>query len=258
MSTFLFSEHVFGPIQSRRLGFSLGINLLSVNQKVCNYNCIYCECGLTHQLTKEESVFVDKQHLMCLLDEKLADCIKNDTPIDTITFAGNGEPTMHPDFLPIVNEIVLRRNKLFPNAKIAVLTNGVTLDRKPIQAALKNVDKAIIKLDGGNNKTLQEIDQPKGKFDIDTLMKNIASFQGETIIQTMFLKGEINGHKIDNSIGEERLNWLEKIQTLQPKEVMLYSIDRDTPFTTLHPVSKTVLNEIAELVNEMGIPTQVV
>ena len=258
MATFLFSEHVFGPVKSRRLGSSLGINLLSVNQKVCNFNCIYCECGLTHKLTKEKSVFVDKTYLLETLRAKLLDCKKNKTRIDTITFAGNGEPTMHPDFSSIVDEIVNMRNDLIPKAKIAVLTNGVTLNKPVIREALKKVDKAIIKLDAGNDETLKLIDHPKGALSVEKLLDNIKSFEGETIIQTMFLRGLINNQVIDNSSGKDLTDWLRKIKIIAPKEVMLYSLDRDTPISNLYRVTKEELKKIADHVNDLGIKTQVV
>lgn len=258
MSTFLFSEHVFGPIKSRRLGSSLGINLLSVNQKVCNFNCIYCECGLTHKLTKEDDIFVDKKVLLQLVEEKLRQCIKDKTPIDTITFAGNGEPTLHPNFYSIVKKIIELRDLFFPAADIAVLTNGYTIDRKRVRKALLKVDKAIVKLDAGDDQLLKLIDRPKGRLPIRQLIENIKSFEGELIIQTMFLRGSIQGRPFDNSKGKELESWIERIKDLAPKEVMLYSLDRDTPLNTLEAISKKELDEIAKKLNKLNINTNVV
>lgn len=258
MPTFLFSEHIFGPIKSRRLGSSLGINLLSVKQKVCNFNCVYCECGSTHPLKKNERSFVDKDLLLSMLEIRLQECINDSIPIDTITFAGNGEPTLHPSFLSIVNEIVRLRNKHFPEANIAVLTNGATLKSKRISKALTKVDKAIIKLDAGTDKSINIIDQPKRKLSINKLLKDLALFEGEIIIQTMFLKGTVDGKPIDNSAEEELDAWLERIREIAPKEVMLYSIDRDTPISTLERIPKEKLDAIAERVHKLGIQTQVV
>lgn len=258
MPTFLFSEHVFGPIKSRRLGSSLGINLLSVKQKVCNFDCIYCECGLTKKLEKEEDVFVNKKVLLKLLEDKLRECVRDKTPIDTITFAGNGEPTLHPNFLFIVERIISLRNLFFPSADIAVLTNGYTIEKKRVRKALMRVDKAIIKLDAGDDQTLKLIDRPKGRLPIRRLIESIKTFEGHLIIQTMFLRGSIKGRPFDNSQGRELDNWLEKIKILAPKEVMLYSLDRDTPLNTLEAVSKNDLDEIATQLSKLNINTNVV
>lgn len=258
MSTFLFSEHVFGPIKSRRLGSSLGINLLSINQKVCNFNCIYCECGLTHRLTKEDNIFVDKDVLLNLLENKLRQCFKDNIPIDTITFAGNGEPTMHPNFLYLVKKIIALRNLFFPSADIAVLTNGYTIDKKRVHKALLKVDKAIVKLDAGDDQMLNLIDRPKGRLPIHHLIENIKSFEGQLIIQTMFLRGSVQGRPFDNSKGPELESWLEKIKILAPKEVMLYSLDRDTPLNTLEAISRLELDKIALRLDKLNINTNVV
>ena len=258
MPTFLFSEHVFGPIKSRRLGSSLGINLLSVHQKVCNFDCVYCECGSSHPLAKEEHIFVDKTEFQQLLKKRLKECVEQNIPIDAITFAGNGEPTLHPQFLSITNYVVKLRDAYFPNAEIAVLTNGVTLKNKRIREALKKVDKAIVKLDAGSDIFINKIDQPKRKLKISKLLEEIANFDGELIVQTMFLKGTLNGEVIDNSSGDELEEWLKHIRTVRPKEVMLYSIDRDTPIDTLERVPKKNLEKIAERIHAMGIKTQVV
>lgn len=258
MPTFLFDAHVFGPIKSRRLGSSFGINLLSTEQKVCNFNCIYCECGITHRLTKEPSVFVDKGFLIETLQKRLIECISNGTPIDTITFAGNGEPTLHPKFLSIVKSIVALRNEYFPEAQIAVLTNGYTIDKKRVARGLSLVDKAIIKLDAGDDRMLTLIDRPKGYLPINRLLQNIEQFEGNLIIQTMFLKGSVKGKPFDNSTGKDLENWFGLIKRLEPSEVMLYSLDRDTPLQTLEKISKETLTHIAKDIRDIGIKTVVV
>lgn len=258
MPTFLFSEHVFGPIKSRRLGSSLGINLLSVNQKVCDFDCVYCECGASHPLEKKGETFVDYFDFQRLLKNRLIECVEQRIPIDAITFAGNGEPTLHPQFLSITKFVIEQRDKYFPDAKIAVLTNGVTLKNKRIQEALKGVDKAIIKLDAGTEDFINKIDQPKRKLNLSKMIEEITSFDGEIIIQTMFLKGILNGETIDNSSGTELEHWLKLIQIINPVEVMLYSIDRDTPIDTLERVPKKILEQIAERIHDLGIKTQVV
>lgn len=258
MATFLFDEHVFGPIQSRRLGASLGINLLSTKQKVCNFNCIYCECGLTNQLEKEGHVFVDKEELLDQLQCKLVDSVKNEIAIDSITFAGNGEPTMHKQFLSIVKAICKLRDTYFPNAIIAVLSNGYTLGQDRVRKGLAFADKAIIKMDAGNSELIELIDQPKGNFPIEKLIKNINQFNGNLIIQTMFLRGTVDGKQFDNTSESSLSSWFERIELLAPKEVMIYSLDRDTPLNTLEKIPKIELDAIAEKIQEMNIETTVV
>ena len=258
MGTFLFDEHVFGPIKSRRLGSSLGINLLSTHQKVCNYNCVYCECGLTHKLEKEAHLFVEKEDFLNQLKKRLKECMETNVPIDAITFAGNGEPTLHPNFLFIVNNIIKLRDIFFPKAIIAVLTNGTTLDKKRIREGLLKVDKAIIKLDAGSDQLLNTIDQPKGRVSIKKLIKNLKCFDGNVIIQTMFLKGVHEGQSFNNSKGKELESWLKHLKQIQPEEVMIYSLDRDTPISTLQSIDKKTLQNIGKKVRELNIKTQVV
>jgi len=258
MSTFLFNEYVFGPIKSRRLGSSLGLNLLSTTEKVCNYDCIYCECGNTYSLKNGKTAFVDKALFLYQLEERLKTCIENNTPVDTITFAGNGEPTLHPHFLSITLKVVEYRNQYFPNAKIAVLTNGMALSKIRVQKSLKKIDKAIIKLDAGTNQGMQLIDQPKGSYSIDKLVNNIKQFDGEVIIQTMFLSGVVNGKSFDNSSKQEVKAWLELLKDINPTEVMLYSIDRDTPTDGLQKINREKLQLIAKEVEALNIKTQVV
>ena len=258
MATFLFDEHVFGPIKNRRLGSSLGVNLLSTSQKMCNFNCVYCECGLTHQLTKGEPAFVGKDEFIQELEDKLVAAQMSKTPIDSITFAGNGEPTMHKDFLAIVKAIKRLRDAYYPCAMIAVLTNGYTLDQEQVKEGLALVDKAIIKLDSGDSILMEQINQPKGSFPIEKLMENIENFEGNLIIQTMFLKGCVERKAFDNSCGAPLDQWLEKIEELNPKEVMIYSLDRDTPIGTLEKIPKNELKAIAEKVAEFNIVKTVV
>lgn len=258
MGTFLFDSHVFGPIKSRRLGSSLGINLLSTQQKVCNFNCIYCECGFTHKLTKEDQLFIDKNVFLNQLKHRLIECVQDNIPIDAITFAGNGEPTLHPNFLFIVNNIIKLRDKYFPKASIAVLTNGTTINKARVKEALQKVDKAIIKLDAGSNELINKIDQPKAKINLIQFIQNLKDFEGQTIIQTMFLKGKINGQSFDNSTGIDLDNWLSTLEEISPSEVMIYSLERDTPSSSIKAVNKETLETIGEKVRQLGFKTQVV
>lgn len=258
METFLFSEHVFGPVKSRRLGSSLGINLLSTKQKVCNFNCIYCECGLTEKLRANDVLFVNPKELLEKLELKLIHCKENNIPIDTITYAGNGEPTMHPSFLSIARKVSELRARFFPDAKTALLSNGTTLGRKNIESALKYFDLAIIKLDAGDDRLLRLIDLPKDKQHFRKLLNNLERLRNKLIIQTMFLKGNVNGEIIDNSSEKAVSDWIKKLKEIKPLEVQLYSIDRSVPVQGIERIPKDKLDKIALKVEETGIKTRVV
>lgn len=257
VTTFLFDKIIFGPVKSRRLGLSLGVNLLPVNVKLCNFNCIYCECGWSGVRQTSPSKFIPadevKEALMLALTE-LAE--KNIVP-DTITFAGNGEPTMHPDFSKIVKDTIKLRNKFFPASKIAVLTNATMLNKKSVVDALKKVDLRILKLDAGTEEMFNKLNIPNSRRTLRWVVNHLKYFKGDLIVQTMFLKGTSGGVYIDNTTDENVKAWLNLLQEIMPKQVMLYSIDRETAEKGLEKISEEKLNEIAAKVNELGIKTAV-
>ena len=256
MDTFLFDDIIFGPVKSRRLGISLGINLLPTKRKVCTFDCIYCECGLN-----EDNKVIDHLPKRAIIMETLAikieELLKDGVIPDVITFAGNGEPTIHPDFEEIINDTIEIRNKLIPNAKIAVLTNSTQLNKPHIFRALKRIDNPILKLDAGNNDMVQRLDKPFTKFSFDETIKLLIEFGSNSIIQTMFLCGTVNGEPIDNSTDSEVEQWLEILKKINPKEVMIYTIDRATPIKTVHKIGITRLNEIRDKVSLLGFKVQV-
>lgn len=255
MATFLFDSIVFGPIRSRRLGASLGINLLPISSKVCSFDCIYCECGWTDSVDKGKlpTRVEVKKHLM----EKLEELQRNDKPLDVITFAGNGEPTLHPEFSEIIDDSIELRNKFFPTAKIAVLSNSTMLNKPKVFQALKKVDQNILKLDSAFDSTIQLLNQPRVKFNLNELVENLKSFEGNLIIQTLFLRGTFDGSIIDNTTTVEVDGWLKLVEAIKPKEVMIYTIARDTPAKGLEKVSLKDLKAIAAKVEVLGIPVQV-
>ena len=256
MSTFLFSEHVFGPIKSRRLGRSLGVNLLSTRDKVCNFNCVYCECGYTEEPGKVRDKYVDSKDLFRKLEEGVKYSLESG--LDAITFAGNGEPTLHPDFLEITQFTAQLRDKYCKNVQIVLLTNGTTLHKSKIKSAVGFIDTVAIKLDAGTEDLLNLIDQPLSTVRIDELVKKIQSLSCSVTIQTMFVRGEKNGDKFDNTSEENILSWLNILRQLDPKEVMIYSISRDTPLESIEAVPLEKLEEIAVRVEALGIETLVV
>ncbi len=259
MSTFLFDKIVFGPVKSRRLGVSLGINLLPTNRKVCNFNCIYCECGWTaEKINAEKEPLPSRQEVYDALDAKLAAMKANNQPPDVITYAGNGEPTLHPEFPGIIDDSIKLRNKYFPEAKIAVLSNSTAITKPEVRKALLKVDSNILKLDSAFDLTVKIHNQPRVNVNVEELIENLSGLKGSLIIQTLFLRGTFRGRTIDNTTPEEIAAWLEAIGRIRPSEVMIYTISRDTPEGgDLHKVPLSELNRIASLVNELGIKTQV-
>ena len=257
MATFLFDKIVFGPVKSRRLGVSLGINLLPNEVKLCNLNCIYCECGWSHKETDVKPYFHDRRKVYEKLSERLRQMKDDGEVLDVITFAGNGEPTMHPDFEGVIEDTVELRNHFFPKAKIAVLSNATMLHKESVVKALKKVDQNILKMDAAFDETIQLLNQPPKGFTVEKLMSQLKQFEGHFILQTLFVKGRYQGQLLNNSDTRHVDAWLEKIKELRPGKVMIYTIARDTPAPGLSKVSPERLHEIAEKVEALGIETQI-
>lgn len=258
MSTFLFDSIVFGPVRSRRLGVSLGINLLPVNRKVCTFNCIYCECGWTEIKDQCKDKLPSRTEVYNALSEKLVSMNEKGEKPDVITFAGNGEPTMHPDFENIISDTISLRDKFFPKARISVLSNATNLHRESVRRALQNADMNILKLDSAIPSTVMLMNQHSDAYTIDRTIAYLKLFNGRFILQTLFVRGSFNGVAVDNTTPDELAAWLDVINELKPQSVMVYTIDRDTPLgNALHKVPPTELREIASMVEAIGIPVTV-
>ncbi|HEY5510656.1 MAG TPA: radical SAM protein [Prolixibacteraceae bacterium] len=258
MATFLFDKTIFGPVISRRLGVSLGINLLPNDTKLCSFDCIYCECGWNPAKGNNKTQLPGRAEVASLLRQKLFE-MKNVANLpDVITFAGNGEPTMHPDFDLIVEDTLLLRNELSPKSKIAVLSNATMLHKPRVVEALRKVDDNILKLDSGVLDTILLLNRPIVKLNLATLISHLKKFEGELIIQTMFLKGTFGGVSFDNSTAYEVDQWISLLNEIQPKMVMIYSIARDTPAENLIGITLKKLKEISlKVEHETNIPVQV-
>ncbi|MFO8234425.1 MAG: radical SAM protein [Bacteroidales bacterium] len=255
MATFLFNEIIFGPVQSRRLGSSLGINLLPNDSKVCSFNCIYCECGWTDE--NYHPYFHPREEIRENLRVKLEEMKVNNKPLDTITFAGNGEPTLHPKFDLIIQDTIGIRNRYFPEAQIAVLSNASTIHNRKVFTALKRVDQNILKLDSAFEKTVLLLNQPYSGYDHQKTIENLKRFKEQLIIQTMFIKGEYNGIQFDNTTEKEIDAWLELLKSIKPARVMIYTIARDTPHNGVEAVSQRDLEDIAAKVEDAGFDVQI-
>lgn len=257
MQTVLFHETIFGPIHSRRLGTSLGVNLSPVDGKTCTFDCLYCEAGYNAQ-GPGKSGLPSRAEVARLLEEKLCSMKRAGERLDVITFSGNGEPTIHPDFEGVIDDTIVLRDKYFPEVKISVLSNATRLADEAVGRALRRVDNNILKLDSALTPTMRLIDRPGSPdFTSERVIGQIAGFAPECIVQTMILRGSHEGQPVDNTTDEEVEALIEAYRQIKPREVMLYSIDRRTPEQALVKVEREELERIASRVREAGINVMV-
>lgn len=258
MQTVLFHSTIFGPIHSRRLGVSLGINLTPDDGKICSFDCLYCEAGFNAQGTGTTG-FPSRERVARMLESRLKNMSAAGEPLDVITFSGNGEPTLHPDFAGVIDDTLRIRDKYYPSARVSVLSNSTRLDRPEVVAALRKVDNNILKLDSAITPTMRVIDRPNSPaFTSEKAIGEIAQFSGQCIVQTMFLRGEYDGVRIDNTVDREVEALIDAYKKISPREVMIYSIDRKTPAENLEKVPREELDRIGErIAAETGIPVQV-
>ncbi len=257
MVTILFHSTIFGPIHSRRLGVSLGVNLSPNDGKICSFDCIYCEAGYNSQ-GAGTSGLPSRDSVREQLEKKLSAMKNSGEHLDVITFSGNGEPTLHPEFDMIIDDTIRLRDNYFPGVKISVLSNSTRLDNEKVRDALLKVDNNILKLDSAITATMRAIDCPASTlFTSEKVIGQIASFNGCCIVQTMMLRGYHNGTRIDNTTDSEIEALLAAYKRIKPREVMLYSIDRKTPEEALEKVQVEELEVIAARFRNEGIKVQV-
>ena len=253
MSTIIYPSPIFGPVHSRRLGVSLGINLLPGDGKACTFDCVYCECGFNADHRPKQKL-PTREQVAQALEAKLLDMQQHGPTPDVLTFAGNGEPTCHPHFPEIMDDTLQLRDKYFPNAKVSVLSNATFTGRKAVHDALMRVDNNIQKLDTVDAAYINKVDRPTGHYDVRQIIENLKAFNGRVVIQTMFLKGFSEGQNVDNTGDEYVLPWLEAVKYIQPREVMIYTIDRETPDHDLLKATHEELDAIRDRVIAAGIP----
>ena len=258
MQTVLFHSTVFGPIHSRRLGTSLGINLSPNDGKLCSFDCLYCEAGFNAQGPGTTGLPA-RADVRRLLEEKLVQMSADGQCLDVITFSGNGEPTLHPGFPGIIADTIALRNVYFPNAKVSALTNSTRISRPEVAEALKSVDNNILKLDSAVERTMRLLDRPASpSFTVEAVVEQLKQFAGTGIIQTMFTEGCHDGEAFDNSTDAEVEALIEAYRQIRPKSIMIYSLDRPTPELSLRKVPKERLIEIGRRIEDAtGIPVSV-
>ena len=255
----LFNSIIYGPIHSRRLGTSLGVELMPLDHKLCTFNCVYCECGWNEPVSHPK--LPTRAEVRDALEEKLKDLtakrsnsetvcqcngLSAEGGLDVITFSGNGEPTLHPDFLGIIEDTVALRNQYCPNAKVSVLSNSTQLGRPDVVQALRLCDNRILKLDAGTDEMMRRIDLPaKKELTVAQIIRWLEPLKGDFTLQTCFLRGEHNGQTIDNTTPDELAAWYKAVEALRPKQIMIYVIDRQTPEEQLSKIPREKMESIA-------------
>ena len=253
MSTIIYPSPIFGPVHSRRLGISLGINLLPADGKVCSFDCIYCECGFNKD--HRPTLPMPTRELVAeRLEAKLKEMNAEGQLPDVLTFAGNGEPTCHPHFAEIIEDTIRLRDQYCPKAKVSVLSNSTMIHRQQVHDALMRVDNNILKLDTINPIYINKVDRPQGTYDVDQIIERLKAFNGHVIIQTMFMRGSASGESVDNTGEEFVAPWLEAVKDIKPQQVMIYTIDRETPTQGLLKATHEQLDAIRDRVIAAGIP----
>ena len=255
MSTIIYPSPIFGPVHSRRLGISLGINLLPADGKLCSFDCVYCECGFNedHRPTQSQPT---RAQVAEALEQKLLQMRAEGQMPDVLTFAGNGEPTCHPQFADIIDDTLRLRDNLCPQAKVSVLSNSTLIHRPAVHQALMRVDNNILKLDTVDPTYIERLDRPQGSYDVKRVIEQMKAFRGHVIIQTMFLRGTAGGKDVDNTGDEYVVPWLEAVKEIGPSMVMVYTIDRETPDHGLLKATHQQLDDIKARVEALGIPCQ--
>lgn len=250
---FLWESIAFGPIRSRRLGSSLGINVSPTDVKICSFDCIYCECGWTLEKDITSTNYATADIVIQAIEQKLQKCREENTHIDSITFSGNGEPTLHPQFGEIIDRLLVIRDKYYPEAVITCLSNATKLQNVEVRNALLKIENPMLKLDAGMPELYTLINRPTIPVTMADTVDGLRAFHGNFIMQSMFLKGEIDGVKFDNTSEENVSAWLKVLEEVKPRRVVLYSLDRETPANQLVKISKEGLEVIADRVRKLGI-----
>jgi wyosine [tRNA(Phe)-imidazoG37] synthetase (radical SAM superfamily) len=255
----LFNEIAYGPIHSRRLGVSLGMEIMPLEHKLCTFNCVYCECGWNE--TVQHPKLPTREEIRTALEAKLREMAhgtSNGTSLDVITFSGNGEPTLHPDFKGIIEDTCALRDRYCPSAKVSVLSNSTQLGREEVVEALLLCDNRILKLDAATDEMMHRIDLPVNNgLTVATIINYLSQFDGDFTLQTCFLRGEHAGQPIDNTTPEQLSAWYKAVETLHPKEVMIYVIDRKTPEEHLEKISREEMESIAAPLREKGFAVSI-
>jgi len=247
-----FDDIVFGPIVSRRLGSSLGMNILPVKGKLCNFDCVYCECGWNKDGISDRR-YPSSSDVYMALEHRLLQLSSESVAVDSITFSGNGEPTLHPEFSQIIDDTLKLREKYFPSAKVSVLSNATMLGKESVMNALMRIDNPIMKIDASSDELIALVNRPAGSYRLDDVVNNLKRFNGNFVLQTMFLKSS----EFNTAAQEALEGWMNIVRELHPREVMVYTIDRETPDKTLEKYSVEEMGTIVRPLIDEGFEIQI-
>ena len=247
-----FDDIVFGPIHSRRLGSSLGVNILPSKGKLCNFDCIYCECGWNKDGASDRTL-PDLEAVTKALADRIPALAAQGIQVDSITFSGNGEPTVHPDFPAVVDMVLELRDRYYPDAKVSVLSNATMLGRSQVREVLKKIDNPILKVDASDDRLISLINKPVGLYKLADVVEWLKDFDGDFVLQTMFLRSP----EFDLSAPEQLQGWMDIVRQTRPREVMVYTIDRETPDKSLGKYTIEEMNDMTAPLLEEGFKIQI-
>lgn len=247
-----FDDIVFGPIFSRRLGSSLGMNILPSKGKLCNFDCVYCECGWNRDGISDRK-YPGLEDVAKALEIRLSELSSEGTPVDSITFSGNGEPTLNPDFAGIIDATLELRDRFCPDAKVSVLSNATLAWREDVFAALSKVDNPIMKIDAGTGELIGSVNKPVGRYDLERVVGSLRRFEGDFILQTMFVRSD----DFDTTAPEALSAWMDIVRELSPREIMIYTIDRETPDKTLQKYTVDEMTSFVQPLLDEGFKIQI-
>lgn len=243
---------VFGPIFSRRLGSSLGVNLLPENGKLCNFDCVYCECGWNRD-GRNDTHLPLPEDLRAALEAKLEECRRDGVRIDSITFSGDGEPTLNPGFPEMIDITLELRDKYYPDTAVSVLSNATRIGREDVRRALMKVDNPILKLDAPSDGMVLRINNPSGEYSVRKIVEEMKKFGGNFIMQTMFLKFD----GFDSSAADSLEAWMDIVRETRPREVMVYTLDRPAPAEGLRKFSVEEMKQCVKPLLDEGFKIQI-
>ena len=252
MSTVIYPGPVFGPVRSRRLGKSLGVNLSPADGKICSFDCIYCECGLNDE-RRPKLKMPSREAVREALEARLIAMSEADDLPEAITYSGNGEPTSHPDFLNIVRDTLALRDKYCPQANVCLLTNATHLNRDDVFEAVRLIDRPCLKLDTVDADYIRLVDRPNARYDVKEVIERIKALRGRCVVQTMFMQGSFAGQSVDNTTEKYVGPGLEALSQIRPEGVDIYTLARETPVVGLKKAPVETLAQIAARVESLGI-----
>lgn len=239
---------LYGPVNSRRLGKSLGINLMPGAYKLCSFNCVYCHYGWTKKQTVDFGKYARDLPAMDEVVKSVVNALKSTLEFNFLTFSGNGEPTLYPQFAELVEEVVSLRDRYRSEVKIALLSNSTGLAQEKVLHSLSRLDYPVLKLDGGTEEKFNAINRPAREVNFSGIIDSLCSAK-DFYVQTVMIEGD------PSNVREDDLQaYFQKISLIQPKEVHIYSIDRPVPNRDISLVSKERLEEIsARGMKETGV-----